>query len=155
MDDVISILSKIKAHRDLIFQACSHRDLLHVWFFPGGWSNSSNYDLSFLKDESLSDLTEGVRDPCDSEGRLKDDEEYVFALEVLEILSPQKIVFKYSSALVQNSIISIELFEVDQYTEVFVTHSGLHEQHFRDVHLRAWQENLELLSRLVQKSLLH
>ena len=155
MDYEITQRQLLPVPRPLVFGACSNKDILSAWCFPGGWSNSTDYELSFIKKQDATPVSEGSRDPCDYQGKLEDDEEYVFTLEVISIHAPEQISFLYNSSLIKDSRITLDLSVLAQGTEIIATQNRLVSQRYADVHLEAWRNNFQLLEKLLASSGYH
>lgn len=70
--------------------------------------------------------------------------------EYLEIVPPEKIVFTWSSPSVQNSRVTVELKDLGDSTEVWITHDNLETEGLREGHSKGWNACLSNLQTFIE-----
>lgn len=67
--------------------------------------------------------------------------------EYLEIVPPEKIVFTWNSPIVKNSRVTVELKDLGDSTEVWITHDQLETEELRKQHNGGWDACLSNLEK--------
>lgn len=123
----------INASREEIFEAFSNPEIMSKWFYP--------YD----------EMRVEVSNTFEVGGKYvlkiynKDDDMFIHEGEYQEIIPPEKLVFTWNSALVQNTIVTIEFNEVDSGTEITLTHELLPTEEEVERHKAGWTSVLNRL----------
>jgi uncharacterized protein YndB with AHSA1/START domain len=131
----------MKASCRQIFEAWSHSDNLQQWFFPGKYG----------KVGVSNDFTVGGRYKLEIIGN--DGVLYTYTGEYKEIVPNKKIVFTWNSLLVPETLVTVDLREVNHKTEITLTHELFPNQKSHQKKEEGWQGLLENLAKfLLQKS---
>lgn len=89
-------------------------------------------------------------------GMKKQDEEYITVGEFLEVVEPQKLVFtwswEYPADGVKNTLVTVEFRQVDNGTEIKLTHDRFPSDKSRDNHNQGWTGCLEHLLQLMERN---
>jgi uncharacterized protein YndB with AHSA1/START domain len=151
----ISLGGTFSASINDVFTAWTSPPILEKWFFPGGWSTDTVNEVT-LRDEppSVSELI-AARDPVDEGGVLRDGEAYIHTSEYIEVTRPTKIVYSWSSPMVQNTVVTVLFRTTEEGTEVSLIHDGFLTEDMCEIHKVAWQLNLERLGEYLRHAALH
>lgn len=145
MEYSVQITNSFPTDVATLFQFCSHRTLLKNWFFPGGWSADTNYQLTREIEHPPENTYRDSRDPTDNLGTLKGDDSYVFTLEVKEVRPGATITFNFSSALVKDSIIQLSVSPDEAGALLTISQSNLPDIESATIFQEAWIINLGIL----------
>jgi uncharacterized protein YndB with AHSA1/START domain len=126
--DGISVKRIVKARRERVFEAWTRADLMARWFFPGdGWTAAVT-----------SDLTVGGRYEVD----MRDNEgvQHRQFGEYREIVPVSRLVFTWNCPElgVANSVVTVELFDHGERTELVLTHALPPVSKIRQGHEEGW-----------------
>lgn len=131
----------VNARRDRVFKAWTDSEMMKVWFFCGEGRAEVTNDLKVGGSYRNEMFLGGA---C---GAPEAKESHVHFGEYLEIVPPEKIVFTWSSAIVSNSVVTVELHEIGAATEVVITHELLDTELLKTQHQMGWDGCLENLER--------
>jgi uncharacterized protein YndB with AHSA1/START domain len=126
--DGISVKRIVRARRRRVFEAWTRADLMARWFFPGdGWTASVT-----------SDLTVGGRYEVDM--RDKEGAQHRQFGEYREIVPVSRLVFTWNCPElgVANSVVTVELFDHGDRTELVLTHTLPPDPKIRQGHEEGW-----------------
>lgn len=148
LDVQVVVKKVINASRERVFDAWTKPELMAKWYCGGPGRSESAVDLRvggeytnnmFIVGEStcLTDREPGENEEC-----------YKHSGEYLEIKRPEKLVFTWTSPSVQNTIVTVELKEVNQGTEITITHL-LASAEQSEGHQKGWTFALETLATFI------
>jgi len=134
MINSIAVVKKvINTTREELFEAFSDPEIMSKWFYP--------YDDMWVEVSN----TFQVGGEYVLKIHNKDDAIFIHEGEYKEIVPPEKLVFTWNSALVQNTVVTIEFDEVDSGTEITLTHELLPTEEEVERHKAGWQSVLNRL----------
>lgn len=133
MNSTAVVKKIINTTRDELFEAFSNPEIMSKWFYP--------YDEMWVE---VSNTFE-VGGEYVLKIHNKDDDIFIHEGEYKEIMPPEKLVFTWNSALVQNTIVTIEFKELDSGTELTLTHELLPTEEEVERHKAGWQSVLNRL----------
>lgn len=116
----------VQANRKKVFEAWTQADSLKKWFLP----------LSVTSVKVNMDLREGGSYRIDmktAEGDL-----YIHTGEYKEIIPYEKLVFTWNSDWAKNTLVTVELKDAGEGTEITLTHEMLPTDETRQEHQRGW-----------------
>lgn len=139
----------VRAKRDRVFKAWTDPEIMQKWFYCQEGSAKVKNDLRV----GGAYENEMTHKPRNSEGGCGAEEGSVnlHTGEYLEIIPPEKIVFTWNSAIVTNSIVTVELKDLGDSTEVWITHDRLETQELRDMHTFGWEGCVENLQAFLEQ----
>jgi uncharacterized protein YndB with AHSA1/START domain len=126
--DGISVKRVLKARRERVFDAWRRPDLMARWFFPGeGWTVAVACEFEVGGRYEL--------DMRDAEGK-----RHVQFGRYREIVPVSRLVFTWScpDLDVVDSVVTVELVELGQLTELFLTHELPPDPKVRRGHEEGW-----------------
>lgn len=123
-----------------VFDAWTDPALMSRWFFAGeSWSAEANNDLRVGGEYAITMISErGDRVLCSGAYR--------------EIEPPTRLVFTWTSYAVSDTLVTIELRDLGDATELTLTHEGLVEAAVRESHTQGWGGCLANLERFVTQA---
>ena len=141
----------IRAKREQVFDAWTKPELLQKWLVPQNWVAKSSNDLRVGGNYSHDMISDGSASGCSPKETATPGlpKHYLHTGEYLEIRRPEKLVFTWNSPAVQNSRVTVEFQEVDNATQVTITHELLGTEELRKSHSHGWGEHLQTLARLL------
>jgi uncharacterized protein YndB with AHSA1/START domain len=89
------------------------------------------------------------KDAC-RDGTYKPGEVLKHEGEYLEIKPPEKLVFTWNTQAVQNTRVTVELKDLGETTELWLTHELLHEEKQRAAHQGGWETCMAKLDAILQ-----
>jgi uncharacterized protein YndB with AHSA1/START domain len=137
--DGISVRRLLKAGRARVFEAWSRPDLMARWFFPGdGWTVAVTSDFKVGGRYEL--------DMRDAEGG-----RHMQFGEYREIVPISRLVFTWScpDLKVVDSVVTVELVEQGDRTELILTHELPPEPKIRRGHEEGWEGCLGNLEKML------
>lgn len=145
----LTIRHIVSASRNDVFTAWSSPQILEQWFFPGGWASGTVQEIH-IEDSIPITISDGQsRAPGDDRGDLLPGESYLYSSEYMEVERPEKIVFKWRSAVIPESVVVVDFFEAGGLgTEIVLLHEGFETTDLLDLHRIAWEENLQRFDQL-------
>ena len=124
--------------REKLFEAWTNPEMMREWFFAGqGWSSTVASDAKIGGGYKVA--MHGPENTFTHEGTYR------------ELNPPSKIVFSWNSPLVNDTIVTIELAEVSEGTELTLTHELLGTEELRAQHTEGWTGCLGSLGVYVEK----
>lgn len=139
-DHELTVKRIIKADRETIFEALTDRTIMEKWFFAGpeGWSATVKNDARVGGTYRID--MHGKNETYSHEGIYK------------EIIPNEKLVFTWNSHVVQDTVVTITLTEVDRGTEVKLRHEFMPNEEMKKNHTEGWTVILRRLDTLIQKN---
>ncbi|OJW47557.1 MAG: hypothetical protein BGO67_04215 [Alphaproteobacteria bacterium 41-28] len=134
------IKKKLTAPRDKVFEALSRPEIINLWLKPDeAWKVTSkntfepggHFELNMTDQDGIAHNHMG---------------------EYKEIIPLKKIVFTWNSKLIKNTLVTIELADIDGFTELTLTHDLFPDEEIKERHHQGWKGCLENLSHLLSKS---
>lgn len=140
-DKSLTVSKTINADKATIFNALTDEKIMTKWFFAGpeGWSAT-------VKSDSKKGGSYKI-DMHNGEGTT-----YTHTGEYKEVSPNDKIVFSWNSQVVNDTLVTITLTEVDGGTEVKLLHEFLPNEQTVEQHTGGWAMILERLSSVSVKS---
>jgi len=138
-EDKVIVKRIINANREKVFEACSNPEIMQKWFFPSeNWSAevTNTFEVGGNYIIKMSEPSGEV---------------YTHTGEYREIIPPEKIVFTWNSDLVKDALVSLTFTEVEEYTEITITHYLLPSKESRDKHKQGWIGCLNNLKKIFFK----
>lgn len=105
---------------------------------PKGWSAESSNELRVGGGYSQNMITNGIGSACDPEGAGSPGDSHLHTGVYLEIVKPERLVFTWTSSLVKDSRVTVELKEVAGGTELTLTHELLETEEIKGRHSDGW-----------------
>ena len=136
----------INAKIDRVFQAWTNPEMMKDWFYCGEGRAEVENDLRVggsYRNEMITKPSMKEGSGC---GAPADQTSHLHTGEYLEVVPPEKIVFTWNSHVVTNSRVTVELRELGDSTEVWITHDQLETEDLRNQHNMGWDgclDNLE------------
>ncbi len=140
----------IRAKRDRVFAAWTNPEVMSEWFIPGDGKAIVTNDFRLggsFKNTMIFNPEEGEHQ---SSCTVMENNTYIHTGEYLEIIPPEKIVFTWSSHLVTNSRVTIELQDLGDSTELTLTHELLDTEDLREKHSGGWEGCLANLANYLE-----
>jgi uncharacterized protein YndB with AHSA1/START domain len=137
--DAVSVRRMLPARRGLVFEAWTRPDLMARWFFPGqDWSASVDSDFKVGGRYEIA-----MRDAGG--------ERHMQFGEYREITPVSRLVFTWTcpELRVVDSVVTVELVEHGERTELIVTHELPPDPAIRRGHEEGWQGCLGSLEKLL------
>lgn len=133
-EHVIEVSKIIKGDRPTIFKALIDNSIMEKWFFagPDGWSATVDADVKT-----------GGTFKIDMHG---DDITYSHTGEYKEVIENEKVTFTWNSQVVEDTLVTITLTDVEHGTEVKLVHDFLPNQEMQSNHTNGWTAILERLA---------
>lgn len=133
------VLKKIlRAKRERVFAAWTKPELMSQWFTPAdAWSANTKIDLRVGGSYAHEMVAGGPDGACNTS--LKAGDKVMHSGEYLEIIPPEKIVFTWNTPSVQNTRVTVELRDLGEETELWLTHEFLPTEELRKGHTQGWQ----------------
>ena len=135
----------VQARIDRVFEAWINPDMMSKWYFcHPDWTArctsdprvGGKYEVEMFTSEKSREKYEG-----------KDVGESVLHYgEYLEISRPARLVFTWSSPFVENTIVTVELKDLGDETEIWLTHELLETEADRDAHEGGWKGVMDSIS---------
>lgn len=138
--DGVSVRRFLQARRERVFEAWTRPDLMARWFFPGdGWTAAITSDLKVGGRYEIA-----MHDAAG--GRHTQFGEY------REIVPVSRIVFTWNSPKheVVDSVVTVDLVDHGQRTELFLTHELPPDPKIRRGHQEGWEGCLGNLEKLLR-----
>ncbi|MBX9621987.1 MAG: SRPBCC domain-containing protein [Alphaproteobacteria bacterium] len=129
----LALKKKFHAPIEKVFESWSNPEAMKQWFKP-----DSHWQV-------ISKNTFKVGGTYEHVMKSKDGKEYIHTGEYKEIIRPTKLVFTWNSEVVKNTLVTIELKEVDGYTELTLTHDLFPTEDIKEQHNQGWNGCLENL----------
>jgi uncharacterized protein YndB with AHSA1/START domain len=140
--EALRLTRLLAAPREAVFQALTDPVALAQWFGPEGVS---------VRNVQI-DLRPGGRYSLDFHET--DGEVHPLSGTYREVSEPERLVLTWTWAkggmAGVETLVTIELREADGGTELTLTHEGLPNQEFRDLHNEGWQGTFNCLDRLIE-----
>jgi len=115
---------------------------------PDGWTAETTAELRpGGKYEHV--MIVGQTEECCSNGKYTPGQRLPHYGEYIEIKPPERLVFTWNSHAVQDSRVTIDLRDLGDSTELWLTHELLPTESLRQGHSEGWTKALEKLDRLV------
>ena len=135
LDTTLEIKRTFQASREKVFQAWTDPEKLNRWFAP-----SDDYEVS-----AECDPRPGGNYRVQMTH--KDGNIHTVVGEYREVNPPEKLVFTWSweDGGVQGSLVTVDLQDLGESTEVTLTHSGFPSAEWRDKHNEGWSGALSRL----------
>lgn len=133
----IELSKVIKGSRALIFKALIDNSIMEKWFFagPDGWSATVKADVktggTFVIDMHSGETT------------------YSHNGVYKEVIENEKVSFTWNSQVVEETLVTITLSDVEEGTEVKLVHDFLPNQEMQTNHTNGWTAILDRLSKAV------
>lgn len=129
----------IDVHPKKIFNALTKESLLRQWFYP--------VKRGFSVEVEFDDIVGGSYqiDMTDPDGKV-----YMHKGVIKELIPNEKLSFIWNSHVVKNTLVTIQLNEVEQGTKVTLTHEFKPSDKIEG-HDEGWKELLENLDNLLTK----
>ena len=122
MKPTVTVKKVIHAERSKVFDAWTNPKIMNQWFVGGAGSAECHVDLRVGGKYSNRMCIDG-KATCTSAAHEQGDKKfYDHHGEYLEISRPERLVFTWNSPSVQNTTVTVELREVEEGTEVTITH---------------------------------
>lgn len=151
--ETVRVTRHYKVSRDKVYEAWTNAEALGQWFGPR--SHKCSVDAF--------DLREGGRyrirmipigaDDTDCGGDSEKDS--VCAGTFVQVQPPKKLVMTFTwienGGEIGETLLSVELLEVDNGTEVTLTHERLPNEEMRKAHAGGWQGTLECLDQYLSE----
>ena len=138
----------IRAKRERVFEAWTKPELMQQWLVPPeDWTAEAKADPRIGGKYEVVMIVGNSADVCvpgyTPGQRLMHQGEY------LEIKPPEKIVFSWNTHLVQNTRVTIELKDLGDSTEVWLTHELLPNEEMVKAHEGGWNGCMVKLEKLL------
>jgi uncharacterized protein YndB with AHSA1/START domain len=140
----------ISASREDVFDAWTKPEIMQQWFFPGNWTAKTTNELKVGGHYSHDMISDGSEAVCDPNSSISEGEHYLHSGEYLEISRPERLVFTWNSPSVANTRVTVELREVENSTELTLTHELLDSEDQRNKHTAGWEGCLANLVQFLQ-----
>ena len=134
----------LNAKRERVFDAWSKPELMMQWLVPQvGWTCRTRNDFRvgghYYHEMIVGETADAPpeRKSCGGE-TFRVGDVYMHEGEYLEIVPPEKLVFTWSSHAVKNSRVTIELLDLGESTELWLTHELLDTEELRNSHQDGW-----------------
>ena len=142
----------VHATREAVFEAWTNPKLMEQWLYPGAGRATSVVDLRVGGRYDHDMQFDRPDNSCESKGQTADGKySYPHHGEYLEIARPERLVFTWNSPSVSNTRVTVELREVDDGTEVKITHELLDSEAARAGHTQGWMGCLDNLVLAVER----
>ena len=89
---------------------------------------------------------------CSDGTKMEEEISRVHTGEFLEIVPPEKLVFTWNSSIVTNSRVTVELKDLGESTEIWITHDQLETEDLRSKHNGGWTACLENLGMFLENT---
>ena len=120
---------------------------------PANWTARSKNDLRvggrYHHEMIVGGAMEESLTPCAEDPNFKPGDVLLHEGEYLEITPPEKLVFTWSSPAVKNTRVTVELRDLGDSTELWLTHELLETEHQRKSHSGGWEAALVKLEKLL------
>jgi uncharacterized protein YndB with AHSA1/START domain len=117
-----------------VFEAWSNPEIMKLWFKPNAkWQTKTNNTFKIGGSYNHAMISEDGNTSYDHFGEYK------------EIVPNQKIFFTWSSQAVQNTLVTVELEEVNGRTNLTLTHNLFPTEEEKGKHNQGWEECLKNL----------
>ena len=139
----------VRAKRDRVFEAWSDPEIMKQWFYcqEGSAKVTNDFRVGGTYENEMTHIQKNAEDAaCTNKSNVN-----LHKGEYLEIIPPEKIVFTWNSAIVTNSVVTIELKDLGDSTEVWITHDNLETQELKDMHAFGWEGCLENLQTFMEE----
>lgn len=135
----------VRAKRDRVFKAWTDPEIMKQWFYcqEGSAKVTNDFRVGGTYENEMTHKTKNAEGSVCNVNLHKG--------EYLEIVPPEKIVFTWNSAIVSSSVVTVELKDLGDSTEVWITHDKLETQELRDMHSFGWEGCLENLQSFIEK----
>ncbi len=138
----------IRAKRERVFEAWTKPELIQQWLVPPeDWTARARADARIGGKYEVEMLVGNSTDAC-AQG-FKPGERLMHEGEYLEVKPPEKLVFTWNSPSVQNTRVTVELKDLGDSTEIWLTHELLPTEADRQSHSEGWNGGLAKLERLL------
>lgn len=142
------IRKTIRAKRERVFEAWTKPELLAQWLVPPeDWTARSRADVR-IGGKYEQEMIVGMSEDTCSHG-FKPGEVLMHHGEYLEVTPPEKLVFTWNSPAVQNTRVTIELKDLGDSTEIWLTHELLPSEEALQSHEGGWNGAFVKLERLL------
>ncbi len=132
-----------------MFEAWTNPAILQQWLVPTGGSVKSTVDVrvggKFLHEMKIGST---AKQDC---GTYDDGKVLPHSGEYLEVTPPERLVFTWNSHIANNTRVTVELRDLGDSTEVWLTHELLDSEERRQMHKGGWESMLEVLDALLNR----
>lgn len=147
----LMVRKTIRARRERVFEAWTKPELMQQWLVRPNGRSETSIDLRvggrYENNMYANPDDEGA---CVESGRTASGEKiFKHFGEYLEIVPPERLVFTWNSATVQNTRVTVELRSVGEGTEVTILHELFATEQDRQAHTEGWEVCLEQLATLL------
>lgn len=127
------IRKRFNASREQVFEAWSNPEIMKLWFKPDAqWQTVSSNSFKVGGSYKHAMIAE-------------DGTAYNHVGEYKEIIPPKKIVFTWNSEIVKDTLVIVELKEIDGQTELTLTHDLFLTEEEKERHHQGWDGCLQTL----------
>ena len=146
LTSTVTVKKIIPAGIERVFDAWTKPEIMKNWYCGAKGIANATVDLRVGGKYTNEMLIEG-ESSCSSDAASDSSgvKSYMHTGEYLEISRPEKLVFTWNSPSVQNTIVTIDLKEVESGTEVTITHALPNEEACKG-HTEGWTFALSTLS---------
>lgn len=145
--NTVVVKKVISASKEKLFDAWTRPEVMNQWYCGAKGTSKATVDLRVggkYTNEMFSDASSCTPG---NEAKKIPEEGYMHTGEYLEISRPDRLVFTWNSPSVQNTVVTVDLKEVENGTEVTITHE-LPTQELCKGHTEGWTYALSTLSSL-------
>lgn len=133
----LEITRRLHAPIEDVFDAWTDPSLMSRWFFVGdGWTAQVESRLEVGGTFRITMVTQ-TGETLECHGTYQ------------KIERPRRLVFTWNSHFVTDSVVTVELGDLDNATELKLTHEGLIDPAIRDRHARGWHGCLAHLQKVL------
>lgn len=136
-----------------MFEAWTKPELLVQWLLPpNGWTARSKSDLRVggkYYHEMIAGSQPIEAGSCAEQSNLQPGGVKVHEGEYLEITPPERLVFTWNAGAVQNTRVTVELRDMGDSTELWLTHELFETEEQRRSHDGGWLACLEQLEHVL------
>lgn len=135
----------ISAKRERVFEAWTNQEIMSKWFICGAGQAIVSNELKLggsYQTKMVFDAAHG----CEKTG----ENSVIRSGEYLEIIPPEKIVFTWKADSIADSLVTVELVDLGDSTELTLTHELLDTEKSREEHNFGWNGCLDNLENSLQ-----
>lgn len=147
VNETVRVTRRYKFSRGKVYEAWTNVEALGQWFGPPSHKcRVEKFDLCEGGQYRIRMVPIGAEDTdCGGDS----DKDSICAGKFVQIQPPEKLVMTFSwvenGADIGETLLSVELLEVDNETEVVIIHERLPNEAMRKAHTDGWQGSLECL----------
>ena len=150
--ETIQLKHHYTADRDQVFAAWTDPKALGQWFGPHSHScHIEKWDLREGGEYQIRMIPVGEDSDCGGDS----DKDSVCAGKFVQVQPPGKLVMTFTwienGGDIGETLLTIELFEAGDGTDVVLTHERLPDEEMRKAHTGGWQGTLECLEEYLQR----